>query len=73
MYIGRYDQEDGEHEEEVPFRVPGDLMGNAVPLFSGWYHLAFPEGYDREVEYFIRQKQPLPLTVRGVVDEVEVQ
>ena len=73
MYIGRWDREDGEHEEEVPFRVPGDLLGQAVPLYSGWYELAFPEGFDREAEYFIRQKQPLPLTVRGVVDEVEVQ
>ena len=72
MYIGREDSEDGEHEEEVPFRVPGDLLGQAVPLFNGWYRLAYPEGFDRDVEYFIRQKQPLPLTVRGVVDEVEV-
>jgi len=73
MYVGRYDSEDGDFEEEIPFRVPGDLMGQAVPLFEGWYRLAFPEGSDREIEYFIRQKQPLPLTVRGVVDEVEVQ
>lgn len=72
MWIGRVDQEDGEYEEEVPYRVPGDLMGQAVPLFTGWKWLAFPEGFDREAEYFIRQKQPLPLTVRGVVDEVEV-
>lgn len=72
MYVGRWDREDGEHEEEIPFRVPGDLMGQAVPLFTGWYNLAFPEGFDLEAEYFIRQKQPLPLTVRGVVDEIEV-
>jgi hypothetical protein len=72
MYIGRYDIEDGDKEEEVPFRVPGDLMGQAVPLYTGWYDLSFPEGYDEEAEYFIKQKQPLPLTVRGVVDEVEV-
>jgi hypothetical protein len=72
MYVGRWDREDGEFEEEIPFRVPGDLLGHAVPLFTGWYKLAFPEGFDEEAEYFIRQKQPLPLTVRGVVDEVEV-
>ena len=72
MYIGRHDQEDGDIEEEVPFRVPGDLLGRHVPLFTGWYHLPFPAGFDREAEYFIKQKQPLPLTVRCVVDEVEV-
>ena len=72
MYIGRYDQEDGDIEDEVPFRVPGDLLGHFVPLFTGWYHLSFPSGFDREAEYFIKQKQPLPLTVRCVVDELEV-
>lgn len=72
MWVGRYDDEDGEHEEEQPFRVPGDLLGKAVPLANSWYTLSFPEGFDQESEYFIRQKQPLPLTVRGVVDEMEV-
>jgi len=71
-FIGRVDQEDGEQEEELVFRVPADLMGEEVPLFSGIYHYPYLEGYDREVDYFIRQKQPLPMTVRGVVDVVEV-
>ena len=72
IFIGRWDSEDGEHEEEHPFRVPGDLTGQAVPLFTGIKHIAFPEGFDRETAYFIRQKQPLPLTVRAVVDTIEV-
>jgi hypothetical protein len=71
-YVGRVDSIDGEKEEELPFRVPGDLMGQAVPLFTGWYTYSFPEGFDTGVDYFIRQKQPLPMTVRSVVDEVEV-
>ena len=72
MWIGRYDQYDGDYEEEVPFRRPTDLTGQAVPLFTGWRTLSFPEGFEREAEYFIKQKQPLPLTVRGVVDVSEV-
>ncbi len=71
-YIGRYDSEDGDKEEELVFRLPEDLMGVQVPLFTGIYHYPFLEGFDREAEYFIRQKQPLPMTVRGVVDTVEV-
>ena len=71
-YIGKYDSEDGDSEEELVFRVPADLMGQQVPLFSGIYHYNFLEGFDRDAEYFIRQKQPLPMTVRGVVDTVEV-
>lgn len=72
IYIGRWDSEDGEFEEEYPFRVPGDLTGQAVPLFTGIYHINYPEGFDRQSTYFIRQKQPLPLTVRAVVDSIEV-
>lgn len=72
-YIGRDDQEDGEQEEELVFRIPAHLMGQQVPLFSGIYAYPFLEGFDRKAEYFIRQKQPLPMTVRGVVDVIEVQ
>lgn len=72
MVIGRDDQVDGEYDEEIPFRVPGDLTGQEVPLFTGIRHLDFPEGYDRNIEYYIRQEQPLPLTVLGVVDTFEV-
>jgi len=72
VYIGRNDQDDGEFEEEFPFRRPADRMDEQVPLFSGIYHIDFMEGFDRRVEYFIRQKQPLPLTVRGVTDIIEV-
>ena len=71
-YIGKYDSEDGETEEELVFRRPVDEMGVQVPLFTGIYHYEFLEGFDRVAEYFIRQKQPLPMTVRGVVDVVEV-
>jgi hypothetical protein len=72
MYLGRDDSEDGETSEEIPFRVPGDLTGQAVPLYNGIMHLTFPEGFDRKSEYFIRQEQPLPLTVLGVIDSIEV-
>jgi len=72
-FIGKTDSEDGDSEEEIIYRVPGDPTGSAVPMFSGIKHLTFMGGFDREVEYFIRQKQPLPMTVVSVVDSVEVQ
>jgi hypothetical protein len=72
MWIGRGDSEDGDHEEEIPFRQPFNITGEPVPLFSGIRHIDYPEGYDREVDYFIKQKQPLPLTILGVVDTIEV-
>jgi hypothetical protein len=71
-YLGRVDEEGTEFEEEIPFRTPGDITGQQVPLFTGWRDIGFPEGFDRKSEYFIRQKQPLPMTIRSVVDSVEV-
>jgi len=72
IWYGREDSEDGEKEEYAPFRVPSDLTNLAVPLYTGSYHIDFPEGFDRDSNYFIRQKQPLPLTLRAVVDNIEV-
>lgn len=71
--IGRIDSEDDSIiEEEIPFRKPSDMTNEEVPLFSGWKRILFPEGTDVDSDYFIRQEQPLPLTVRSVVDKVEV-
>jgi len=71
-FIGVDNAEDGERVEEKPFRVPTDLMGVAVPLFSGWVDYDFFEGFDKKSEYFVRQLQPLPMIVRAVVDNVKV-
>ena len=72
VYIGRFDSEDGEQEEEIAFRIPSDLTGVQVPLYTGLYHWSYHEGFDREITYFIRQKQPLPVTVRGITDVLEI-
>ena len=72
MEIGVDHSEDGERIEEQPFRRPTDLTGRAVPLYTGVYPMTFMEGFDRKSEYFIRQRQPLPLTVLSIVDEIEV-
>jgi hypothetical protein len=68
MWIGR----DDEAMEEVPFRVPTDLTGTAVPLYTGIRQISFPEGHDRLPTIIIEQRQPLPLLVVAIVDESEV-
>lgn len=68
MWIGR----STDVMEEIPFRVPTDLTGSGVPLFSGIKKIAFPEGYDDEVNIVIEQRQPLPLLVISIMDESEV-
>ena len=67
-WIGR----DLDNLEVLPFRVPADNMGEAVPLFNGVYQKAFPEGYDDESTIYIVSDQPLPLTLLGIVDDVEI-
>lgn len=68
MWIGK----DEDEMEEVPFRLPTDLTGQGVPLFSGIRKVAFPEGYDNEAIIVIEQRQPLPMIVVAIVDESEV-
>lgn len=69
---GKDDSEDGESVEELPFRVPGDLLGVQVPLFTGFKRVPFLEGFDTKSEYFLRQEQPLPMTIRAIADKFDV-
>lgn len=68
MWIGR----ELDEMEEVPFRVPTDLTGQGVPLFSGIRKVAFPEGYDNYATIIIEQRQPLPMMIVSIIDESEV-
>ena len=73
LWIGKRDDESNEEKLEViPFRRPSDLTGQAVPLFTGIKHIAFPEGYDRIPTIIIEQQQPLPMTILGLIDTIEV-
>lgn len=70
-----YQEEDGtetEITEDLQFRTQSSPMGSRIPRYTGIYHFTFNEGNDRKSEYFIRQTYPQPMTVRGVVDIVEV-
>lgn len=57
---------------EVLFRTSADRMGAAVPLFSGDKRVALPGGYDAASNVLVRQDQPLPMTVLGLIMELEV-
>lgn len=70
--IGRVDSEDGETEELVPFRNVSDAYVEQIPLLSGWIKPGYLEGFDVESQYFIKQTQPLPMTIRAITDTVEV-
>jgi len=57
---------------EVLFRTSSDRMGAAVPLFSGDKRVALPGGYDAAATVLVRQDQPLPMTILGLIMELEV-
>ena len=52
--------------DAIPFRDSSDEMGSAPELFTGDKRVDFAEGYNREGTVYIRQQQPLPLSVRGI-------
>jgi hypothetical protein len=41
-------------------------MDTAVPLFTGDKEIEFPGGYDDDAKIFVRQTQPLPMTVLAI-------
>lgn len=63
---------DEKNLERAPFRTSADRLGGAPALYSGDYDVKFNRGYDRDGQIFIRQDQPLPLTVLALIPEVSV-
>ena len=49
--------------DRVFFRDSSMAMDQAVPLFTGDKDIEFPGGYDEDDRLFIRQTQPLPMSV----------
>jgi hypothetical protein len=58
--------------ESLPFRTESDTMGKAVPLFTGEKIASFPGNYGLEGNIFVRQSQPLPLTVRSIIQRLQL-
>jgi hypothetical protein len=74
MSYGRYDDEGLEiGTQQAPFRVPSDSTGTAVPLFNGIKRLTMPPGNTFKTNFFVRQDQPLPLTVVALVTELDIK
>lgn len=58
--------------QEVVFRRGSDLLGQAVPLFSGDKPVEFDAGYDDRARILVRQDSPLPMTVLALIIQLEV-
>jgi hypothetical protein len=53
--------------DEVPFRDGDDPMDTAPPLFTGDKHVSLDSGHGEDGLVFVRQDQPLPLTLQAVM------
>ena len=49
--------------ERIPFRSSADSMDTAIPVFTGDKEIEFRGNYETDGFIFVRQTQPLPLTV----------
>ena len=55
------------------FRKGGDDMDAAVPLFDGDVEIEWDAEYSTESLLFIRQDQPLPMTIEAVMPQLHTQ
>jgi hypothetical protein len=49
--------------ERIPFRTSADVMDQGLPPFTGDKTVEFRGNYETDGFIFVRQTQPLPLTV----------
>lgn len=61
-----------EKTDTIPFRKTTDTTGKAVPLFTGEKPQSFPGGYELNGDVFVKQSQPLPLTVRSIISRLQL-
>jgi len=57
--------------ERVPFRKSSDVMDQGLPTFNGDKTVEFRGNYDTDGFIFVRQTQPLPLTVLSLYPDLQ--
>lgn len=60
----------GENFDQIPFRSSADPMGEEPALFTGVKRVTLPNSWGDERSIIVKQEQPLPLNVLGLVAEV---
>lgn len=57
----------------IPFRSTSDPMDTPIPLFTGDKIVRVPTGFNREGRVAVVQDQPLPMTVLGIIQDMQVE
>lgn len=61
---------DLDNMETIPFRSSATLMDNSIPVFTGDKEVEFRGNYETDGFIYVRQTQPLPLTVLSLYPEL---
>jgi hypothetical protein len=56
--------------ESIPFRSSAQLMNTPIPVFTGDKEVEFRGNYETDGYIYVRQTQPLPLTVLSLYPEL---
>jgi hypothetical protein len=57
--------------ERIPFRTSADVMDQGLPPFTGDKTVEFRGNYETDGFIFVRQTQPLPLTVLSLYPDLQ--
>lgn len=57
--------------ERIPFRSSADLMDSSVSVFTGDKEIEFRGNYETDGFIFVRQNQPLPLTILSLYPKLQ--
>ena len=56
----------------IQFRDASDLMDESPGLFTGYKILKFNSGFHRDYKVYLKQEQPLPMTVLNIVFKAQI-
>jgi hypothetical protein len=56
--------------ESIPFRSSANPMDQAIPVFTGDKEVEFRGNYETDGFIYVRQTQPLPLTILSLYPEL---
>ena len=59
--------------DNLIYRKGGDAMDTSVPLYTGDVEEEWDMGYSSDAHIFIRQDQPLPMTIEAVMPQMNTQ
>jgi len=64
---------DADNLDPLIYRKGGNAMDTAIPLYDGDIEIEWDGEYDTESLVFIRQDQPIPMTIEAIMPQLETQ